>query len=159
MHKSWKQCELRSPFRKTLEQMLLVKVHREVMRFSQQQTSSHMYHTGTEETSWVFKWARFDFSGLGRRKPLGFPGKSTEFGYTLSHIFKRNLKSMFIQRNKQSCSACSWIWAPIWCTYLIELGTLTWNWGLWQHPSAMWGKKRWTTSQINWHPNIIAWTL
>lgn len=112
--------------------------------------------TGTEETSGAFKWARLSFSGLGRRKTLGFPGKSTEFGYTLTHIFKHNLKSMFIQ---QSCSACSWIWATIWCTYLIELGTLAWNRGLWQHPSAIWGKKRWATSQINWHPKIITWTL
>lgn len=30
---------------------------------------------------------------MGRRKPLGFPGKSTEFGYTLSHIFKCSLKN------------------------------------------------------------------
>lgn len=158
MHKSWKQYELRSPSRKTLEQMLFVKDHREVMRFSQQQTSSHMYHTGTEETSWVFEWSRFSFSGLGRRRKLCFHGKSTEFGYTLSNIFKHNLKSMIIQRNKQSCSAYSRIWATIWCTYLIELGALTWNRGLWQHPSAIWGKKRWTVSQINWHPKIVIWT-
>lgn len=46
---------LRSLLRKTLEQMLFVKVYREVMMFSQQQTSSHMYHTGTEEISCIFK--------------------------------------------------------------------------------------------------------
>lgn len=113
---------------------------------------------------------------LGQRKPHGslngpdsasvdregekncFHGKSTEFGYTLWHILKHNLKSMLIQRNKQLCSAYSWIWATIWCTCLIELGALTWNRGLWQHPSAIWGKKRWMVSQINWHPKIVIWT-
>lgn len=97
MYKSWKQRELRSSFRKELEQMLFGRVHREVMGFSQQHTSSHMCPAGTEETSWVLKWARLSFSGLGRRKPLSSPVKSTDFGYTLSHISNCNLKSMFIQ--------------------------------------------------------------
>lgn len=55
MYKPWKQRELRSPFRKILEQMLFGKVHREVMGFSQQHTSNHRCLAGTEETSWVLK--------------------------------------------------------------------------------------------------------
>lgn len=97
MYKSWKQRELRSPFRKILEQMLFGKVHREVMEFSQQHTINHMCPAGTEETSWGFKCARLSFSGLGRRKSLSSPLKSTDFGYTSSHIPNCNLKSMFIQ--------------------------------------------------------------
>lgn len=139
-YKSWKQRELRSPFRKILEQMLFGKVHREVMGFSQQHTSNHRCLAGTEETSWVLKWARLSFNGLGRRKSFSLPIKSTDFGYTSSHIFNCNLKSMFIQQNEQSCSTCSWIWATIWCTWLTEPGTVTCSWGLQQHP---WGNKRW----------------
>lgn len=83
MYKSWKQHEIR----KELEQMLFGKVHREVMGFSQQHSSSHMCPAGTEETSWVLKWARLSFSGLGKEKTPQFSCKVHGFWlHLITHL-------------------------------------------------------------------------
>lgn len=87
MYKSWKQRELRSPFRKILEQMLFGKVHREVMGFSQQHTSSHMCPAGTEETSWGLEMGQTQLQWAGKEKTPQFSCKDYWFWlHLITHL-------------------------------------------------------------------------